>query len=483
MARKKSSQPPARVTGDERKPASQPITEKTGIPWREIILGKAASLAMRPVFGMIAGFLLLIGGIFLAVAWQVGPEPMVDAAHYKTFTAKTDGRIVESWLAMEFDPADMGKKQRWFAFAKVAPCAVVEFSASSSGGGKGSAGGDWGGPQRRAFCGNQVRFSEDLNLNMWDTLMPGVPFAWQRDASGFAVGEIRINKNAHDWLARTPPSSTFMLSKPPPSTSLGALREQLDRPLDTAALSWATPVAEFPLAFDPKLPDQPMPAKFVADKQDGLWIGGFVFAAIFGVIGVVVWRLGIAFLFGGNNVAVQWVLTIASLLALPWWGEALPKMLRHANKDWASIGSDMLDDLSRVTRLLASDPADATLASGERIVLSVRDGLYADTFGRIPFVLPVPAPKTPELAQAALRTQASAHVQKLDSAAQAAFFARLEQDKKAGRERAAAAFTTAAEDMLRSANTGADARAAARSFLLYGMHYNLWDVDALEKRS
>ena len=96
--------------------------------------------------------------------------------------------------------------------------------------------------------------------------------------------------------------------------------------------------------------------------------------------------------------------------------------------------------------------------------------------------LPKPAPTTPELAQAALRAQTSTHVQKLDSAAQAALFARLEQDKKAGRERAAAAFTTAAEDVLRAANTGADARAAARSFLLYGMHYNLWDVDAMDKR-
>lgn len=479
MVRKKSNQQPARANGDERPPASQPTAEKVGIAWREVILGQAASLAMRPIYGMIAGFLLLFGGIFLAIAWQIGPQPMMDAARYKTFTAHADGRIVESWLAMEFDPADMGKKRRWFAFAKVAPCAVVEFGGS---GGKGNTGGDWGAPQRRAFCGNQVKFNEDLNLNMWDTLMPGVPFAWQRDTSGFVIGEIRVSKKAHDWLASTPPYSTFMLSKPPPSTTLGALREQLDRPVDTAALSWATQVPAFPLAYDPKNPDQPMPAKFVADKQDGPWVAGLVFTAIFGVIGVVVWRLGIAFLFGGKGAAVQWVLTIASLLALPWWGDALPKMLRHANKDWASIGTDMLDDLTRVTRLLASEPADATQADGERILMPVRDGLYVDTFGRIPFVLPVPAPKTPELAQAALRAQASAYMQKLDSTVQAALFARLEKDKKAGRDRAAAAFTIAAEDALRAANTGADARAAARSFLLYGMQYMLWDVDAMEKR-
>ena len=471
MARKKSRQPSPRARGEEHPPAAPSPNVRPPIRWRELILGQAASMAMRPFLVMIAGFMLLFGGIFLAVAWQVGPEPMIDAAQYKTFTVHTNGRIVESWLAMEFDPADMGQKRRWFAFAKVAPCAVVEYA------------GDWDAPRRRAFCGNQVKFREDLDLNMWDTLMPGVPFAWQRDASGFAIGEIRLSKTARDWLATQPPYSTFMLSKPPPSTALGALREQLDRPLDTAALSWATPYPEFPLAFDPKNPDQPMPAKFVKDKQEGLWIGGFVFTAIFGVIGVVVWRLGIGFLFGSQPNVVLWVLTIAPLLALPWWGDALPKMLRHANRDWASVGTDMLDDLSRVTRLLASEPADATQASGERIALPVSEGLYADTFGRIHFVRPEPAPTTPDLAQAALRAQASAYVQKLDAATQAALFARLEKDTKAGRERAAPVFTTAAEDVLRAANTGPDARAAARRFLLYGMQYNLWDVDAMDKRA
>ena len=477
MAGKKSKGPLPRANGEahlSRSPAVvPPVTGEPGKPanrWREIILGQAASMAMRPIYGIIAGFMLLFGGIFLAIAWQVGPAPMIDSVRYKTFTAQTKGRIVESWLAMEFDPADMGTYRRWFGFAIVSPCAVVEVS------------GDWGTPSRRAFCGTRINFREDRDLNMWDTLMPGVPFAWQRDGSGFAVGEIRMSKTARDWLAAHPPYSVFMLSKPPPSTALGALREQLDRPFDTAALSWATPAPEFPLAYDPKMPDQPMPAKFVADKQEGRWIGGLIFTAIFGGIGVVVWRLGIGFLFGSQSGAVLWVLTIVSLLALPWWGDALPKILRHVNKDWASVGTDMLEDLSRTTRLLASEPADATLAAGERIVMRVREGLYADTFGQIPFVLPQPAPTTPELAQAALRAQTSTHVQKLDSAAQAALFARLEQDKKAGRERAAAAFTTAAEDVLRAANTGADARAAARSFLLYGMHYNRWDVDAMDKR-
>lgn len=69
-------------------------------------------MALRPFLGMIAGLLLGIGGIFLAVAWQVRPKSLFDSAGYKTFTAHTIRRIVESWLAIEFDPADMGQKRR-----------------------------------------------------------------------------------------------------------------------------------------------------------------------------------------------------------------------------------------------------------------------------------------------------------------------------------------------------------------------------------
>jgi hypothetical protein len=416
---------------------------------------------------MIAGFLLLFGGIFLGVAWLVGPQSLIDSRHYATFTGKVSGRLVESWAALEFDPADMGQKRRWFGFGKIATCAVVEYD------------GDWGAPMRRAFCGNRFTFSDDFHLHDWTTLAPGVPFAFPRDASGFMLQEVRMSKAAFDWLAANPPYSTFMLSQPPPTTALGALKEQFDRPVDVAVASWATQVPAFPLAYDPHHAAEAMPAKYVADRQQGFWLGGLVFAVIFAVPGLLVWRLGMGMVFGSPSRLALWVLTITPMVALPWWGAVLPELLRYVNRDWARVGNDMLDDLNRTTRLIGSTPAEATLADGERLVWHLDQGAYADTLGRIHFVSPHPPPTTPDTALAALRVQASAEVRKLDASEQAALFVRLEKDKAAGLTRSQALFTSAAEDALRDRNADPAVRLAARHFLSRAMSYNDWDLDAL----
>ena len=207
---------------------------------REMVAGSVAQFLVSPFIGMIAGSFLLFGGIFLDVAWLVGPQPLIDSRYYATFTGKVRGRIVEGWAALEFDPADMGQKRRWHAFGKIAACAVVEYE------------GDWEAPMRRAFCGNRFTFSDDFHLYDWSTLAPGIPFAFPRDASGFMRQEIRMSRTAFDWLAANPPHSTFALSKPPPTTALGALKEQFDRPQEVAVASWAAPIPAFPLAFDPR---------------------------------------------------------------------------------------------------------------------------------------------------------------------------------------------------------------------------------------
>lgn len=458
----------------ERKAGSAPSQARAPKPasanrLREMLLGSVAQILVAPLIGIIAGFLLLFGGIFLAVAWSVGPQPLIDSRHYAMFTGKVTGHIVESWTALEFDPADMGQKKRWFGFGKIAPCAIVEYA------------GDWGAPLHRAFCGNRFNFSDDFHLHDWNTLAPGIPFAFQRDASGFMLQEIRMSKTARDWLAANPPYSTFMLSTPPPITALGALKEQFDRPVDVAVASWSAAMPTLPLVYDPQHPDQPMPAKYVDDRRQ-FWLGGLVFAAILAVPGLLVWRLGMGFFFGGQPAAVLWLLTLAPLLALPWWADALPQLLRRANQDWAGIATDMLDDISRTTRLIASAPADASLAGGERVIWHLDAGAYADTFGRVHFAMPEPAPKSSELALAALRTQVSAQVQNFDAGEQVALFVQLRQDKDAGLDKAVAVFTKAAEDVVLDVSADPAARTAARNFLLFGMQYNEWDVDALEKK-
>lgn len=435
---------------------------------RSLIVGNLAGFLAAPLIGLFSGFLLLFGGIFLAVAWIAGPKPLLDSYRYAPFTARAEGRIVEAWTALEFDPAVMPKnKLYWQPWSKISPCMIVEY------------GGDWGAPQRRAFCGNRFQFSDFFRFDDWHTLMPGVPFSFQRDANGFEIEEIRFGKAALDWLNAHPPYSTFMLGKPPPATALAALREANDRPLDVALSSWTTPVRTVPLAYDPRHPDEAVPAKMADDGRIGFHWGGLILALIVLVPGLLVFRVGIALLTGQSG-GLLWLLSLAPLLALPWWGDLLPRLVRHANKDWAGIASDMLDDINRVTRFTASTPETALLHDGERIVWRAGEGAYADTFGRLHFAPPNPLPASGDAALAALRAQAAAQVDALDSARRATLFLRLRQQYDAGLQNVQKLFTAAAEDTLRDANADAGAHKAARKFLIFATGGSYYE-DQLDK--
>jgi hypothetical protein len=437
---------------------------------RGLILGNLAGFVAAPVLGLFSGFLLLFGGIFLAGAWAVGPKPLLDARQYAPFTAQAEGRIVESWNALEFDPAVLPKdKLYWQPWSKVTPCAIVEYA------------GDWGAPLQRGFCGNRFDFREDFRFDDWHTLMPGVPFSFARDANGFAVQELRLGKTALDWLSRHPPHDTFMLPKPPPATALGELKHQFDAPLEVALSSWTTPVRTIPLAYDPRHPENAVPAKIVADACVGIGsiVFGTILALLFALPGVFVFRIGIGLLTGQSG-PTQWLLALLPLLALPWWGDFLPRLIAHANKQWAGVASDMLDDLSRVTRFTASPPGEALLRDGERIVWKAGEGEYADTFGRLHFTPPNPAPKSGDEALAALRAQVAEQVKTFDSAPRVELFQRLRRQYEAGLQDVQKLFTTAAEDTLRDAQADAAAHKAARSFLIFASGGTYYD-DQLNK--
>jgi len=439
---------------------------------REFLIGNAASLAISPLLGIYAGFLLLCSGIFLAVAWDVGAQPLIDHFRYAPFTARTPGRIVEGWSALEFDPGALpAGKLYWQPYAKISHCAVVEYA------------GDWGAPLHRAFCGNRFEFRDDFRLDDWHTLAPGVPFSFPRDTNGFAVEEIRFSKSASDWLAAHPPYDTFMLSKPPPPTALGALRAQFDRPYDVAVASWTTPAAPIALAYDPHHLDEALPARIVDNRRDGFWFGGLIFAVLFAIPGVLVWRLGIGLLFFGQAASILWLLTVLPLFALPWWGDVLPRIVRHASSDWADVATDILDGMSRTTRLIASAPQDAILADGERLVLQPGTGIYADTFGRLRFSEPQPAPADKAAALAALRLQAAEQVARLDSNARTALFVKLRQQHDAFARNVQTVFTLAAETTVGDASVDAAARTAAKDFLILasGGEYYQNRLDAIEQ--
>lgn len=423
---------------------------------RAFLLASVANLAAAPLIGLFAGFLLLFGGTFLAVAWTVSAKPFLDARQYAPFTAHAQGHIVESWIALELDPAAMPPgKLYWQPWSKVTACAIVEY------------GSDWGAPLRRGFCGNRFDFSDFFRLEDWKTLMPGVPFAFARDANGFAAPQLRMSRAAFAWLNAHPPHSTLMLGQPPPTTALGALREGSDHPLDVALASWTMPVVEtLALAYDPGHPDAAVPAKIVENARDGRWWLGCIFALIFVVPGLFVFRMGLSLLTGQSG-ALLWVLTVAVLVALPWWGDVLPRVVAQANQDWAGIAADMLDDISRVTRFAATAPEAALLRDGERVVWKANEGIYADTFGRLHFTLPNPPSKSDAEALAALRAQTAAQVDAYDSAQRSAVFLRLRAQYAAGWQNVQRLFTTAAEDTLRDATADAGAHKAARDFLVF----------------
>ena len=449
-------QPPRHVSVDDKQDAALDkvanVLDHVPMPVRNVV----AQLISSPLIGMVAGFLLLFGGIFLAVAWSVAPQPLIDAHRYAPFTASTSGKIVDAWTALTFDPADLRKDSlRWFGYAKITSCEIVEY------------GKDWNAPLQRAFCGNRFEFREDMRMDDWTTLAPGVPFVFARDEKGFDVEQMRMSPVAIEWLKSHPPDDTFMLSKPPPTTAYGGLLEHFDVPLDVAVASWSRAAPTFPLAFDPAHPEQAMPAKYVDDRREGPWFGAYVLAIVLGVIGLFVWRIGMAFLFGGQPPIVFWAITLAPLLALPWWTDAFPTMLRHVNRNWADIASDMLDDVTRVTRLNASDPAGALLADGARVEWHADRGHYADTFGQVPFRAPQPLPASPQAARNALIDQTAKYVASLDSASKAALFVRLRQMDDAFLRNVQSIFFTSAEATLRDRNSDAAAHAAAKGFLLF----------------
>jgi hypothetical protein len=464
MPKKRAKPTPAAQTPEAQASTRVP-SRAAGL--REQILQQLVGFVAAPVIGVLAGFLLLFGGIFLAIAWLIGPQQLVDSWRYRPYAARVSGHVVESWAALEFDPAAVpAGKLYWQPYAKIQPCVVVDYA------------GDWG-DNRRAFCGNRFTFSDSFRLDDWHTMAPDVPFDFPRDASGFAVPEIRMGKTAMNWLTSHPPNDTFMSPKPPPTTALAALQDQFDRPLDVAVASWTTRVPDFPLLYDPQHADEALPAGVVEARRNGFQPVGLFFVLVFGAIGFRVWQLGVGFLTGQSG-TLLWFLSLAPLLALPSWSEVLPQIVRYANKDWADVVTGMLDDINRVTRFTASTPADALLSGGERVQWKASEGRYADTFGRMHFVLPQAPPASADAARVAFGMQVSTQVRQFDSATKAVLFTRLRELYEGNARDVQAIFRNAAEDTLRDASANGGAHKAARNFLIFGSGATYYD-DQLDK--
>jgi hypothetical protein len=439
-----------------RPPAPQPSGDP-GVPgwavwrqgWQGWLVRRLAGTALAPLTNLFAVIFLGVAGILLSFAWQTGPQRLLDAAKYSHLTSRASGRVVESWLAIEWNAAEMGEGTHWRGAARATPCLVVEYA------------GDWGAPARRAFCGNRLPFHEGYSPHALREMAPGVPFLWQRDERGFILPEIRLAASSRQWLATHPPAPSPL--NVPPATALAELRDALDRPVDAAIAGWSAPPADFPLALDPRQPREAWPASFVASRRELRPEWGFFPVAA--AMGLYLWLQGLTALFGKLPRAVMAIVAGLSLLTLPWWAEQLPLGLRALSPAAAGIFADLLGDLDPAGRLKASEPAAATLAGGERMIWRAGDEPYAATFGRFRYALPAPPPESADAALAALAVTVAEQARTLSDAERSALFAHLAQDKAAERTAAGFAFLPAAKEALLDPRGDPALRKAAAGFL------------------
>ena len=105
------------------KPAAAPAAAPALGGWRAFLLQQAAGYAVSPLIRFAAAFPLGLAIVLLSAGWLVGPQRFVDAYRFRTYTAAADGRIVDSWLALEFDPVAQGDRGNWAGPARATHCA------------------------------------------------------------------------------------------------------------------------------------------------------------------------------------------------------------------------------------------------------------------------------------------------------------------------------------------------------------------------
>ena len=318
---------------------------------------------------------------------------------------------------------------------------------------------------RRGFCGTRVPFNGSWTLADMRDISPGVPFAWAKDEHGFVVPEIRMAPATKQWLVANVPNR-FMHDKWPAKTALDWLRLELDVPVDDALYGWTAPPAIIPLVFDPAKPAEALPAGIVKRRVER-FPNPVAMLMGFG-IGLFVWFQGMQLipLIQNLNPWGRWIISALPLLTLPWWLDVFPQAISHFSRDMGSILADMVGDVDRVNRVIASEPQQATLASGERLVWRLQDSVYADTFGRFQLAQPIPRPASNKAAMAVLTDKVTKQVHALDDEERAELFVNLARDKERDLKEMSELFTPVATEVAGDASASTAARRAAKHFLV-----------------
>jgi hypothetical protein len=417
---------------------------------RAVLFGQAVGFALSPLVRMFAALPLLAGTVLLTTAWIHGPQAWIEAAQLRHYSVRLDGTLAESWIALDFDAADIGDSLYWQRAAKARPCMVV------------NAAGDWGAPVQRAFCGDSFTFDE-TTAALLDQLIPGVPFAWRRDAHGIPLPELRAGDGARSWFATRPADPSGLPSFDPPRTAFAALRLRIDRSLlDRAVEGWLRPTPTIRLALDPAHPDDVLPAAFVdGGSRANPWLA--LGAAFFGLW---LWWRGIAVLTMGLPRAPRWFAAIVPLFLLPWWAGHVPEMVARVSPQLAPIAAELLGDLTRGVSLRASTPPRALLADGARLTFPPEQGEYARTLG---YAMPSPPPRPPVDADAALQAIADGIATRLrvfDAVARTSLFARLRGEAQNERRDVGVVFLPAAREAMLDAEADPAVAVAAHDFLV-----------------
>lgn len=422
-------------------------------------LGRVARFVLGDRINWLLTFFLAIivafSAVFLITAWQIGPQVVTRHAEYRKLTAHADAHVVESWLALDVDVAGIKSADNWRASTLASPCIVVELAADWSGSGN---------DRRRGFCGNRFQFNDSYDVPFLDKLSPEVPFAWSRDARGFAVPELRLSSQANAWLS-THQVDMFMHDKWPAKNALEWLTLENNRPVDLAIAGWMAVPATLAVVYDPAHTDVMYPRALIEARMQRS--PSYVFAVILGGIGLVIWCAAMWYLplLQNFNVAGRAVLVVLPLLTLPWWADQFPAQLRRFNAPMAMVLGDMIRDIDPLDRFAATAPDEALLAEGVRVIFRAGDAPYADTFGQLRFGAPPAHPVDGDAALRELVARATPQIVAMPLDEQVAFFNRVRRDKLLDLKAAGVIAVAAARQATMDAQTDPAVRHAAIAFL------------------
>lgn len=426
-------------------PASTTIEHAGSV--RETLASWIVGTVMGRFYALYAAFFLGVGGLMLAVGWQAGPHKYLEGREIAALSVRVPARIVESWVALEFDPRQMGDYTNWQAFALASPCIVVEYD------------GGWAGPQRRAFCGGRFAFRSDAyTLHDITEVTAGVPFAWARDTRGYAVPELRMSKAALAYLQ----APAKVEHATPDVHALAAVREQYDRPVDHAVVGWSRADVQLEVAIDPAHPAQSWPAGYIDGTARAPAMGMAVIALL---MGLGLWFAGIRMLAGRHRWPMILFVGAIPLVWLPWFTEKVPSLVGSLHTGAGQVVDEMMDTVEGPDRFIASAPEDATFARGERVALAPVGTAYAATFGRFDLAAPAKPYADTDAALLALADEIAARMRRLDAKERAGVFAALAQGKEDGKNASGYAFLRAAREALLAPDTPAEVRTQARRFL------------------